>query len=112
MTKVIIIRYCEIHLKKKNRGYFERMLGENINRALAGLNYKYVKIHARYLIEEFDESDYEEILSRLLKVGGIHSVSPSLVLKSDAEEIYNTVKYLIDTPYVNGESININGCII
>ena len=28
------------------------------------------------------------------------------------EEIYNTVKYLIDTPYVNGESININGCII
>lgn len=96
MNKVIIIRYCEIHLKKKNRGYFERMLGENINRALAGLNYKYVKIHARYLIEEFDESDYEEILSRLLKVGGIHSVSPALVLKSDAEEIYNTVLSMCD----------------
>ena len=96
MNKVIIIRYCEIHLKKKNRGYFERMLGENINRALAGLNYKYVKIHARYLIEEFDENDYEEILSRLLKVGGIHSVSPALVLKSDAEEIYNTVLSMCD----------------
>jgi len=96
MNKVIIIRYCEIHLKKKNRGYFERMLGENINRALAGLNYKYVKIHARYLIEDFDESDYEEILSRLLKVGGIHSVSPALVLKSDAEEIYKTVLSMSD----------------
>lgn len=96
MNKVIIIRYCEIHLKKKNRGYFERMLGENINRALAGLNYKYVKIHARYLIEEFDENDYDEILSRLLKVGGIHSVSPALVLKSDAEEIYNTVLSMCD----------------
>ena len=96
MNKVIIIRYCEIHLKKKNRGYFERMLGENINRALAGLNYKYVKIHARYLIEEFNENDYDEILSRLLKVGGIHSVSPALVLKSDAEEIYNTVLSMCD----------------
>lgn len=94
MNKVIIIRYCEIHLKKKNRGYFERMLGENINRALSGLKYKYVKIHARYLIEEFDENDYDEILSRLLKVGGIHSVSPAIVIKSDAEEIYNNVLML------------------
>lgn len=96
MNKVIIIRYCEIHLKKKNRGYFERMLGENINRALAGLNYKYVKIHARYLIEEFDDCDYDEILSRLLKVGGIHSVSPAIVIKSDAEEIYKNVLELCE----------------
>ena len=96
MNKVIIIRYCEIHLKKKNRGYFERMLGENINRALAGLKYKYVKIHARYLIEEFDDCDYDEILSRLLKVGGIHSVSPAIVIKSDAEEIYKNVLELCE----------------
>ncbi len=96
MNKVIIIRYCEIHLKKKNRGYFERMLGENINRALAGLNYKYVRIHARYLIEEFDDCDYDEILSRLLKVGGIHSVSPAIVIKSDAEEIYKNVLELCE----------------
>lgn len=96
MNKVIIIRYCEIYLKKKNRGYFERMLGENINRALAGLNYKYVKIHARYLIEEFDDCDYDEILSRLLKVGGIHSVSPAIVIKSDAEEIYKNVLELCE----------------
>ena len=30
----------------------------------------------------------------------------------EPEEIYNTVKYLITTPYVNGESININGGMI
>ena len=30
----------------------------------------------------------------------------------DPEEIYNTVKYLITTPYVNGESININGGMV
>ena len=30
MKEAIIIRYCEIHLKGKNRGYFEKMLKENI----------------------------------------------------------------------------------
>ena len=30
----------------------------------------------------------------------------------EPEEIFNTVKYLMETPYVNGESININGCIL
>ena len=34
MKKVVIIRYCEIHLKGKNRSYFERMLGDNIRHAL------------------------------------------------------------------------------
>ena len=40
MKNVVIIRYCEIHLKGKNRGYFERMLGENIRHALKGIDYK------------------------------------------------------------------------
>ena len=53
MKNIVIIRYCEIHLKGKNRGYFERMLGENIRHALKGIEYKYVKIPARYLIEDF-----------------------------------------------------------
>ena len=58
MKKVVIIRYCEIHLKGKNRSYFERMLGENIRHALKGIDYKYVKIPARYLIEEFVKKGY------------------------------------------------------
>ena len=36
MKKVIIIRYSEIFLKGKNRGYFERALETNIRRALKG----------------------------------------------------------------------------
>lgn len=94
MKKIIIIRYCEIHLKGKNRGYFERMLGENINRALKGLQYKYVKIPARYLIEEFDDGDYNEIISRLLKIGGIHSLSPAYLVKSEKDDIYKTALML------------------
>lgn len=30
----------------------------------------------------------------------------------EPKEIFNTVKYLIDTEYVNGADININGCLI
>ena len=39
MENAIIIRYCEIHLKGKNRGYFEKMLKENIKRSLKGINF-------------------------------------------------------------------------
>ena len=34
MESVVIIRYAEIHLKGKNRGYFERVFTVNIERAL------------------------------------------------------------------------------
>ncbi|MBR4420381.1 MAG: tRNA 4-thiouridine(8) synthase ThiI, partial [Clostridia bacterium] len=71
----------------KNRGYFERMLGDNIRHALKGLDYKYVKIPARYLIEDFADYDLDEILSRLQKVSGIHSISSAISVPSEKELI-------------------------
>ena len=38
--KVIIIRYAEIHLKGKNRGYFERVFSVNLERALKGIRHE------------------------------------------------------------------------
>ena len=90
MKNVVIIRYCEIHLKGKNRGYFERMLGDNIRHALKDIPHKYVKIPARYLIEDFAENDLEEILNRLQKVSGIHSISSAILVPSVKEEIFTT----------------------
>lgn len=90
MKNVVIIRYCEIHLKGKNRGYFERMLGDNIRHALKDIPHKYVKIPARYLIEDFAENDLEEILNRLQKVSGIHSISSAILVPSVKEEIFAT----------------------
>ena len=57
MEKAIIIRYCEIHLKGKNRGYFEKLLRENIKYSLKEFNVNLVSMHSRYLIENFDEFD-------------------------------------------------------
>ena len=96
MKKIIIVRYCEIHLKGKNRGFFERLLQENVQKALADIPHSIRILNARYLIENFNEDDYAEIEKKLLKVPGIHSFSPAYVVKSDLDEITECVKYLCD----------------
>ncbi len=88
MEKVIIIRYCELHLKGKNRGYFERIFAVNMERALKGVKHEIRRQSGRYLIENFDESETEDIISRLLKVFGIHTLSVALKVKSDMGEIF------------------------
>lgn len=96
MNKIIIVRYCEIHLKGKNRGYFERMLLDNIRRALENINCKVVRIPARYLVEDFCEADESEIVSRLQKIGGVHSISPATLVKSDKQNIYDVALSLCE----------------
>lgn len=87
MKRAIIVRYCEIHLKGKNRGYFERLLKENVERNLSGIEHTFHAINARYLIENFAEDDLMPILNRLGKICGIHSYSPACVVKNDLDEI-------------------------
>ena len=64
METAIIIRYCEIHLKGKNRGHFEKMLKENIKKSLKGIDFKFTTVHSRYLIEDYDENDYDIIAEK------------------------------------------------
>ena len=75
INKAIIIRYAEIHLKGKNRGFFEKVLMQNIQKKLHKFEYKINRISGRYIITEYDEMQEESILSNLKKVCGIHSVS-------------------------------------
>ena len=96
MKKIIIVRYCEIHLKGKNRGFFERLLQENVQKALEDIPHSMRILNARYLIENFNEDDYAEIEKKLLKVPGIHSFSQAYVVKSDLDKITECVKYLCD----------------
>lgn len=94
MKSAIIIRYCEIHLKGKNRGHFEKLLKENIKRSLKGLNFTFTALHSRYLIEDFDDNDYEIITEKLRKIAGIHTYSRALVAENDIESIFVAVKEL------------------
>lgn len=87
MKNAVIIRYCEIHLKGKNKSFFERLLKEAVERALVDVKHSFKSLNTRYLIEDYDEADYPYIVSKLLKVCGIHSISPAKVVKNDFEEI-------------------------
>lgn len=89
--KVIIVRYCEIHLKGKNRGYFEKVFMVNLEKALAGIRHEMKKTSGRYLVEKFDESCTDEITERLRKVFGTHSLSIGYLVPADMEAVYETV---------------------
>ena len=101
MKKAIIIRWSEIHLKGKNRGLFEGLLETNIKRSLKGIEYKFVKLLGRYLIEDYNEIFEEEIISKLKKVSGIHTLSEAYVVETDYDAILSVcldlTKYSVGT---------------
>ena len=72
MEKAIIIRYSEIHLKGKNRGYFEKLLKNNIKSSLKGIEHTFTALHSRYMIENYAEEDGAAIVEKLSKIAGIH----------------------------------------
>lgn len=92
MEKVIIIRYAEIHLKGKNRGYFERTLCVNLERALKGIRHELHRTSGRYLIANFDDAQTEEICERVSRVFGVHSYSVGLCVPYDTDSIYRAAK--------------------
>ncbi len=94
MKSAIIVRYCEIHLKGKNRSFFEKMLKENIKHSLKDVKFTFKSMHSRYCIEEFDENDYEYIIDKLGKIAGVHTFSRAIVVDSEFEKIVDACKTL------------------
>lgn len=92
MEKVIIIRYCELYLKGKNRGFFERIFAINIEKALKGIKHELHRQSGRYLLEGFSEDDIALILSKLDKVFGIHTLSVAYKVKSELKNIYEVAR--------------------
>ena len=94
MKKAIIIRYCEIHLKGKNRGFFEKLLINNIKNSLKNIDCKFTAMHSRYLVEDFNDEDLSLICGKLDKIAGIHTYSLAEVVKNDIDEIYSAAEKL------------------
>ncbi len=95
MERVIIIRYAEIFLKGKNRGFFEKAFEKNLNRALQGIDCELVKQSGRYLVQNFAEYETDEIVERLKKVFGLHTLSVAYVTSSDMDSIFEAAKLLL-----------------
>ena len=69
MKQLIMVKYAELTTKKDNKGFFVRILKENIISALEGLDFEIKTNFARVYIYTEDISDTVE---RLKKFSGIH----------------------------------------
>ena len=95
MNKIIIIKYGELSTKKANINFFLKVLKENIDFHLEGINYTIKYDHGRMYIKS-DESDYSNIINRLKKVFGIHEIAVGYQLTNhDIKEITDKVISLI-----------------
>ncbi len=90
MEKLILIKYGEMTTKKGNRQFFIKMLLKNINNKLNGLNYSITNDNVRMYINCID-NEYDEVISRLKDVCGIHSFSCCYKCISELGEIKDTV---------------------
>ena len=89
MNRVILLRYCEIHLKGQNRPYFERLLVS----AVKGVIKKYPDAtvergEGRYFVTGLSESEFPSAIEALKKVFGVHSLSPAIELNKIEDDIY------------------------
>ncbi len=88
MQKVIIIRYSEIFLKGKNKGFFEKTFFVNIERALKGYAHTLRRPSGRYIVADFDESQTDGIMSALKKVFGVHTLAVGYETSSAIDDVF------------------------
>ena len=94
MKRVIIIRYSEIYLKGKNRGFFENAFQNNLRRAISDVECVLVKQSGRYLVEDFAEEETELLVEKLKKVFGLHTLSVAYETDTDLDSIFEVAKTL------------------
>ncbi|MBI4482452.1 MAG: tRNA 4-thiouridine(8) synthase ThiI [Acidobacteria bacterium] len=88
MERYLILRYHEIALKQGNRAFFEGKLQHNVERALEGLEYEWVRrISGRLLLKLNGLSPLPEIKEGLRHVFGIVHFSQSWRSSQDLDQL-------------------------
>ncbi len=90
MNQIILVKYGEIILKGLNRGAFERMLVDNIKRALGSLEYEISLRQATVYVEPKQQEQIDEFTRRLSRVFGIIWIVPCAVCEKQIETICKT----------------------
>ncbi|HGH0794894.1 TPA: tRNA uracil 4-sulfurtransferase ThiI [Staphylococcus pseudintermedius] len=103
----ILVRYGELTLKGGNRKTFVSQLRSNVKRALMPLKGYEVKANRdRMYIQLEPEADIEEMMTRISKVFGVHSISPVLKLEKSMDVVYEHAR-LFAQNYEAGDSFKI-----
>lgn len=95
MEKVMLLRYGEIFLKGRNRPFFEKVLLNNIKKALKSFeDIKVIRAQGRFFVENY--RDELAVVQALTRVFGLVSVSPAYKIEKDYEEIVEVSKQLME----------------
>jgi thiamine biosynthesis protein ThiI len=85
MKNVLLVRMGEIFLKGDNRNFFIKALVRHIRTAVEGTGCTLELTQGRIFLR--DIADMEEVVRRVTRVFGVHSVSPVVECEKDMEAI-------------------------
>ena len=91
MKKIILIKYGELTTKKANRNLFINILTQNIKNSLKNYKIKLTKNRVRMFIEVENDNELEEIIEKLTKIFGIHSIVICYKTNNNIENIKNNI---------------------
>ena len=95
------LSYGELSLKGKNRGQFEKMLRNRINRALSGYEFQ-LNDDLSKLYVDIKTEDMEEITEKLKKIFGIVGLNQSVKIERNDNIIKEKVLEIANYAYQNG----------
>lgn len=90
MEKVILIKYGELTTKKANRNLFINIITDNIRVALSNYDVNIEKNRVRMFITT-SPSSFDEVLSILQNIFGIHSIVVAYKVNTNIDTIYSSV---------------------
>lgn len=93
MKNVLLVRMGEIFLKGDNRNFFIKALVRHIRRAVEGTGCTLELTQGRIFLREIE--DMEEVVRRVTRVFGVHSVSPVVECDKVMEAICKTAVELM-----------------
>lgn len=104
MEPVVVVRYSEIGLKGRNRGYFEKKLIDNIRKIA-----RPPEVNKRYgrIIIRLKDMSFDEIKERLKYVFGIKNFSFAFAVSHDIEEIKKAVLELLKMKLSNHRTFKV-----
>ena len=95
MKKIILIKYGELTTKKANRNLFINTLYNNIREVLKDFDIKIIKNRVRMFIEVNNDNDFNDIVDKLGKVFGIHSIVIAYEVDNNIDSIKNNILEII-----------------
>ena len=90
MEKVILIKYGELTTKKANRNLFINIITDNIRASLSNDDVNIEKNRVRMFITT-SPSSFDEVLSILQNIFGIHSIVVAYKVNTNIDTIYSSV---------------------